>query len=192
MVLAGVARAFSDDIAIDLGTANTLVHVVGRGVIIDEPSVVAVLARGAARDVLAVGLRAKAMQTRPPPEPVEVIRPMRDGVIADFIATEEMLRHFITRAKTMLGFRRLASSSASRPAPRRWSGEPSTRRPCRPARAAFTCWRSPWPRRWARAFPSMGDAPSWWWTSAAAPPTLPCWRRATWCRHARCGWRATP
>jgi rod shape-determining protein MreB len=106
MVLAGVARAFSDDIAIDLGTANTLVHVVGRGVIIDEPSVVAVLARGARRDVLAVGLRAKAMQTRPPPEPVEVIRPMRDGVIADFIATEEMLRQFIARAKTMLGFRR--------------------------------------------------------------------------------------
>src|SRR5215470_8930044 len=106
MVLAGAARAFSDDIAIDLGTANTLVHVVGRGVIIDEPSVVAVLARGASRDVLAVGLRAKAMQTRPPPEPVEVIRPMRDGVIADFIATEEMLRQFIARAKTMLGFRR--------------------------------------------------------------------------------------
>jgi rod shape-determining protein MreB len=106
MVLAGVARAFSDDIAIDLGTANTLVHVVGRGVIIDEPSVVAVLARGTSRDVLAVGLRAKAMQTRPPPEPVEVIHPMRDGVIADFIATEEMLRQFIARAKTMLGFRR--------------------------------------------------------------------------------------
>jgi rod shape-determining protein MreB len=106
MVLGGVAHAFSDDIAIDLGTANTLVHVVGRGVIIDEPSVVAVATRGGARDVLAVGLRAKAMQTRPPPEPVEVIRPMRDGVIADFIATEEMLRRFIARAKTMLGFRR--------------------------------------------------------------------------------------
>ena len=106
MVLAGAARAFSDDIAIDLGTANTLVHVVGRGVIIDEPSVVAVLARGPSREVLAVGLKAKAMQTRPPPEPVEIIRPMRDGAIADFIATEEMLRQFIQRAKTMLGFRR--------------------------------------------------------------------------------------
>jgi rod shape-determining protein MreB len=106
MVLAGVKRAFSDDIAIDLGTANTLVHVVGRGVIIDEPSVVAVLARGSTRAVLAVGLKAKAMQVRPPPEPIELLRPMRDGVIADFIATEEMLRQFITRAKTMLGFRR--------------------------------------------------------------------------------------
>src|SRR5262245_36873195 len=106
MVLAGGARAFSDDIAIDLGTANTLVHVVGRGVIIDEPSVVAVLARGGSRNVLAVGLRAKAMLTNKPPEPVEIIRPMRDGVIADFVATEEMLRQFIARAKTMLGFRR--------------------------------------------------------------------------------------
>jgi rod shape-determining protein MreB len=106
MVLAGIARAFSDDIAIDLGTANTLVHVVGRGVIIDEPSVVAVLARGPSRDVLAVGLKAKAMQVRPPPERIEILRPMRDGVIADFIATEEMLRQFIARAKTMLGFRR--------------------------------------------------------------------------------------
>jgi rod shape-determining protein MreB and related proteins len=106
MVLSGVASAFSDDIAIDLGTANTLVHVVGRGVIIDEPSVVAVRVRAGSREVLAVGLKAKAMQTRKPPEPVEIVRPMRDGVIADFIATEEMLRQFITRAKSMLGFRR--------------------------------------------------------------------------------------
>ena len=101
----GVSRAFSDDIAIDLGTANTLVHVVGRGIIIDEPSVVAVQVRGGERVVLAVGLKAKAMQGRTP-EPVEIVRPMRDGVIADFIATEEMLRQFIARAKSMLGFRR--------------------------------------------------------------------------------------
>jgi rod shape-determining protein MreB and related proteins len=101
-----LAGAFSDDIAIDLGTANTLVHVVGRGVIIDEPSVVAVLARGPKREVLAVGLKAKAMHARRPPERIELIRPLRDGVIADFIATEEMLRQFIGRAKTMLGFRR--------------------------------------------------------------------------------------
>jgi rod shape-determining protein MreB and related proteins len=104
-MISGVTRAFSDDIAIDLGTANTLVHVVGRGIIIDEPSVVAVQVRGGVREVLAVGLRAKAMHGRTP-EPVEIVRPMRDGVIADFIATEEMLRQFISRAKTMLGFRR--------------------------------------------------------------------------------------
>ena len=104
-MITGVTRAFSDDIAIDLGTANTLVHVVGRGIIIDEPSVVAVQVRGGQRVVLAVGLRAKAMQGKTP-EPVEIVRPMRDGVIADFIATEDMLRQFIQRAKTMLGFRR--------------------------------------------------------------------------------------
>jgi rod shape-determining protein MreB and related proteins len=104
-MLAGVSRAFSDDIAIDLGTANTLVHVVGRGIIIDEPSVVAVQLRNGARDMLAVGLKAKAMYGKTP-EPIELVRPMRDGVIADFIATEEMLRQFISRAKSMLGFMR--------------------------------------------------------------------------------------
>jgi rod shape-determining protein MreB and related proteins len=104
MVLS-VTRAFSDDIAIDLGTANTLVHVAQRGIIIDEPSVVAVRSRNGAREVLAVGQKAKMMVGRTP-ESIEAIRPLRDGVIADFIATEEMLRQFIKRAKTMLGFRR--------------------------------------------------------------------------------------
>ena len=76
------------------------------GIIIDEPSMVAVVSRSGRREVLAVGLKAKGMQTRKPPERIEIIRPLRDGVIADFIATEEMLRQFISRAKTMLGFRR--------------------------------------------------------------------------------------
>ena len=101
----GVSQSFSDDIAIDLGTANTLVYVAGRGVIIDEPSVVAVRARNGTREVLAVGQKAKMMVGRTP-ETIETIRPLRDGVIADFIATEEMLRQFIKRAKTMLNFRR--------------------------------------------------------------------------------------
>lgn len=104
-MLAGVAGVFSDDIAIDLGTANTLVHVIGRGIIIDEPSVVAIRARNGTREVLAVGQKAKMMLGRTP-ESIETIRPLRDGVIADFIATEEMLRQFIKRAKSMLGFRR--------------------------------------------------------------------------------------
>ncbi len=101
----GVTGVFSDDIAIDLGTANTLVHVVGRGIIIDEPSVVAIRSRGGVREVLAVGQKAKMMLGRTP-ESIETIRPLRDGVIADFIATEEMLRQFIKRSKTMMGFRR--------------------------------------------------------------------------------------
>ncbi len=100
---------FSDDIAIDLGTANTLVHVVGRGIIIDEPSVVAVRSLHGVREFVGVGLRAEALVAASRGDgksAIEAIRPMRDGVIADFLATEEMLRQFIRRAKSMLGFRR--------------------------------------------------------------------------------------
>ncbi len=104
-MLRGVTSAFSDDIAIDLGTANTLVHVAGRGIIIDEPSAVAVRAHRGTREILAVGRKAKALIGRTP-ENIELVRPLRDGVIADFVATEEMLRQFIKRTKTMLGFRR--------------------------------------------------------------------------------------
>jgi len=104
-MLAGVKTAFSDDIAIDLGTANTLIHVINRGVVLDEPSVVAIRNKGGVREVMAVGAEAKRMLGRTP-EAIETIRPMRDGVIADFIATEEMLRQFIKKTKTMLGFRR--------------------------------------------------------------------------------------
>ncbi len=104
-MLSGVGTAFSDDIAIDLGTANTLIHVVNKGVVIDEPSVVAIRNRGGVREVLAVGQQAKLMLGRTP-ETIETIRPLRDGVIADFIATEEMLRQFIKKTKSMLGFRR--------------------------------------------------------------------------------------
>lgn len=99
----GVNSVLSDDIAIDLGTANTLVHVAGKGIVIDEPSVVALRSRGGVREVLAVGEKAKMMLGRTP-ESIETIRPLRDGVIADFVATEEMLRQFIGRTKSMLGF----------------------------------------------------------------------------------------
>jgi len=101
----GPGSSFSDDIAIDLGTANTLVHVIGRGIVIDEPSVVAIQTTGGQRKVLSVGQRAKLMIGRTP-DSIETIRPMRDGVIADFVATEEMLRQFIKRTKTLMGFRR--------------------------------------------------------------------------------------
>ena len=101
----GVSGAFSDDIAIDLGTANTLVHVTGRGIIIDEPSMVAVRSSGGERELIAVGDEARRMVGLTP-EPLETLHPMRDGVIADFVATEFMLRQFIRRARSMLGFRR--------------------------------------------------------------------------------------
>lgn len=104
-MLSGVNTAFSDDIAIDLGTSNTLIHVVNRGIVLDEPSVVAIRNKGGVREVLAVGQQAKQMLGRTP-ETIETIRPLRDGVIADFIATEEMLRQFIKKTKTLMGFRR--------------------------------------------------------------------------------------
>src|SRR5512138_828240 len=87
----------SDDLAIDLGTANTIVYVRGRGIVIDEPSVVAVQkdARGNTR-VLAVGREAKQMLGRTPGS-IVAIRPMKDGVIADFEVAEAMLRYFIQK-----------------------------------------------------------------------------------------------
>jgi rod shape-determining protein MreB len=86
---------FSNDLAIDLGTANTLVYVRGKGIVLNEPSVVAVHknAKGE-KKVLAVGTEAKKMLGRTPGN-IVAIRPMRDGVIADFDVTEAMLRHFI-------------------------------------------------------------------------------------------------
>ncbi len=86
---------FSNDLAIDLGTANTLVYVKGKGIVLSEPSVVAVHkdARGQ-KKVLAVGAEAKKMLGRTPGN-IVAIRPMREGVIADFDVTEAMLRHFI-------------------------------------------------------------------------------------------------
>ena len=87
----------SYDMAIDLGTANTLVYVPGRGIVLDEPSVVAVTSqRDGERQVIAVGHEAKTMLGRTPSK-IETIQPLRDGVIADFNAAEEMIKHFIRR-----------------------------------------------------------------------------------------------
>jgi len=86
---------FSNDLAIDLGTANTLVYVKGKGIVLSEPSVVAVhMDSKGVKKVLAVGAEAKKMVGRTPGN-IRAIRPIRDGVIADFDITEEMLRHFI-------------------------------------------------------------------------------------------------
>ncbi|NIQ95781.1 MAG: rod shape-determining protein [Desulfuromonadales bacterium] len=88
---------FSNDLAIDLGTANTLVYSKGKGVVVNEPSVVAVQKDNQGqRKVLAVGKEAKTMLGRTPGS-IVAIRPMKDGVIADFDVTEEMLRHFIRK-----------------------------------------------------------------------------------------------
>ncbi len=98
-ILDKFSNYFSNDIAIDLGTANTLVYAKGRGIILDEPSVVAVQknARGGQSRVLAVGKEAKEMLGRTPGS-IYAIRPIKDGVIADFEVTQSMLRYFINKS----------------------------------------------------------------------------------------------
>ena len=93
-MLAQFKSLFSNDIGIDLGTANSLVYVRDRGIVLREPSVVAIQA--GTTNVLAVGEEAKRMLGRTPGN-IVAIRPMKDGVIADFEITEAMLRHFIQK-----------------------------------------------------------------------------------------------
>ncbi len=90
---------FSNDLAIDLGTANTLIYVRGKGIVLDEPSVVAIRTEGgpnAKRSIQAVGHSAKQMLGKTPGN-IPAIRPMKDGVIADFVVTEQMIKQFIKK-----------------------------------------------------------------------------------------------
>ena len=105
-----LGRYFSSDLSIDLGTANTLIYVRGQGIVLNEPSVVAVRQdrNGGPRAVAAVGAEAKQMLGRTPGH-MTTVRPMKDGVIADFTYTEEMLKHFI---------RKVHKSRFLRPSPR--------------------------------------------------------------------------
>jgi rod shape-determining protein MreB len=106
-----LARWYSTDLAIDLGTANTLIYAKNQGVVLNEPSVVAIkhlAGAGGKKNVIAVGREAKSMLGRVPYS-IEAIRPMKDGVIADFTITEQMLKHFI---------RTIHSNSILRPSPR--------------------------------------------------------------------------
>lgn len=98
MLFNWIAGKFSNDLAIDLGTANTLVYLKGKGVVTNEPSVVAVqMDHRGGKKILAVGKEAKDMLGRTPGS-ITAIRPMKDGVIADFEITEAMLRYFIEKA----------------------------------------------------------------------------------------------
>ena len=85
---------FSSDLAVDLGTANTLIYVKGRGVVSSEPSVVAINSN--TREILAIGQEAKNMLGRTPAN-ISAVRPMKDGVIADYDTTEKMIRYFILK-----------------------------------------------------------------------------------------------
>lgn len=94
---------FSADMAIDLGTANTLVYVKGRGIVLNEPSVVAITTVKGKKQVLAVGEEAKQMVGKTPGN-IQAIRPLRDGVIADFEVAEEMIKHFIRKVHNRRSF----------------------------------------------------------------------------------------
>ena len=89
----------ANEIAVDLGTANTLIYVKGEGIVLNEPSVVAI--EKATGRVKGIGLEAKRMFGRTP-DGIVVVRPMRDGVIADFDVTEKMLRYFTRRSSTSI------------------------------------------------------------------------------------------
>lgn len=95
-MLSKILGLFSSDMAIDLGTANTLVYVKGRGIVLNEPSVVAMITEDGRSKVLAVGEEAKMMLGRTPGN-IQAIRPLKDGVIADFHVAEHMIKHFIQK-----------------------------------------------------------------------------------------------
>ena len=102
----GIEKIFgylSTDIAIDLGTANTLVYLKGQGIVLNEPSVVAIIDDKGKKSVLAVGDEAKTMLGRTPGN-ITAVRPLRDGVIADFVVTEEMIKHFIKKVHKKKAF----------------------------------------------------------------------------------------
>ncbi|WP_370981373.1 rod shape-determining protein [Agaribacterium sp. ZY112] len=107
-MLKKVKGLFSNDLSIDLGTANTLIYVRGRGIVLNEPSVVAIRNHNGQKSVEAVGESAKRMLGRTPGN-ITAIRPLKDGVIADFQVTEKMLQHFI---------RKVHESSWFQPSPR--------------------------------------------------------------------------
>ena len=96
MIFKRIRGMFSNDLSIDLGTANTLIYCRGQGIVLDEPSVVAIRHDGRGKSIAAVGAEAKLMLGRTPNN-ITAERPMKDGVIADFTKTEKMLQHFIRK-----------------------------------------------------------------------------------------------
>ena len=131
---------FSNDISIDLGTANTLIYTKENGIVLDEPSVVAIKETNGQKSVIAVGHDAKKMLGRTPGQ-MHAIRPLRDGVIADFNVTEKMLQHFI---------KKVSNNSILSPSPRVLV--------CVPSKATQVEKRE---QRAGRIRPPLPFAPSW-------------------------------
>jgi len=170
MNLRSLFSLFSSDLAIDLGTANTLVYAKGKGIVVNEPSIVAINKNTG--EVEAVGKEAKEMLGRTPGN-IVAIKPMKDGVIADFKVTEKMLNYFIQKAhnRKMLVHPRIVIGVPSEITQvEKRAVMDSAYRP-RPARC--TWWNRPWwlPSAPACRLPSLPA--TWWWISAEAPATWP-------------------
>ena len=156
------------DLAVDLGTANTLVYARGRGIMLNEPSVVAI--DTTTRGVVAVGAEAKRMIGRTPGH-IRAVRPLQDGVIADYDTTAEMLRYFVRK---VIGRRRLRRAAGGGVRPERdhlgraAGGQRVRLRRRRPAGAHHL--RADGRRDRRRPAGQPGRRARWWSTSAAAPP----------------------
>ena len=177
-ILDKILGFFSNDLAIDLGTANTCVYVRGKGIVLREPSVVAVKRDNRGNNkVLAVGAEAKRMLGRTPGN-IVAIRPMKDGVIADFEVTEAMLRHFISKVHNSRRLVRprivICVPTGITQVEKRGRARVGPERRC--PRSVFSS-RSPWPRPSVPTCPSPSLRRTWSWTSAAAPPK---WRSSPW------------
>jgi rod shape-determining protein MreB len=158
------------DMAVDLGTANTLVYVRGKGIVLNEPSVVAINTN--TKGILAVGTEAKRMIGRTPGN-IVAIRPLKDGVIADFETTERMLRYFIQKVHRR---RHMAKPRVVVCVPSGITGveQRAVEQAGYHAGARrSTSSRSRWPRRSGRACPSASRPATWSSTSAAARPRSP-------------------
>ena len=166
-------RYFSTDLAIDLGTANTLIFARDKGIVLDEPSVVAIRHEGGPHGkkvIQAVGREAKAMLGKVPGN-IEAIRPMKDGVIADFVITEQMIKQFIKMVHPRTPLTPARASSFACPAdPPKWSAEPSrTQRKLR-APPRSTSLKNPWLRALALVCRCPKRRAPWWWISVVARP----------------------
>ena len=168
--LRSLFSVFSSDLAIDLGTANTLVFARGKGIVVNEPSIVAINKNTG--EVEAVGKEAKEMLGRTPGN-IVAIKPMKDGVIADFKVTEKMLNYFIQKAhnRKMLVHPRIVIGVPSEIT--QVEKRAVRTRPIAPRPAKCIWWSRPWWRPSARACRSPSLPATWWWISAAAPPTSP-------------------
>jgi len=174
-MISSLFGAISNDIAIDLGTANTLIYMKGKGIVLNEPSVVALRNVGGRKVVHAVGIEAKQMLGRTPGH-MEAIRPMRDGVIADFEVAEEMIKYFIRKVHNRKGFVNpkviVCVPSGATAVERRAINDSCLNAGGRrvglidePMAAAI-----------GAGLPIHEPTGSWWSTSAAAPPRSPCFR----------------